>query len=159
MTKALWAATIFLSAFLVFQIQPLIAKLMLPWFGGAAAVWTTSLVFFQAVLLLGYAYAHALRNWIPTRIQPLIHLGLLGVSLVSLPVHLRPEIHIADPAWRYSDHMIGGGTKSFETLDPGRLFALRPIRCLRIIGQGKHRLWTPRNSEQSNPSSLLGALP
>ena|GEM_PF-2841482 len=55
--------------------------------------------------------------------------------------------------------MIGAGTKSFETLGPGRLFALRPIRFLRTIGQVKRCLWTAKNSEQPNTSSLLGPLP
>ncbi|MGH8703767.1 MAG: hypothetical protein ACREVR_21660, partial [Burkholderiales bacterium] len=53
----LHAATIFLSAFLLFLVQPVIAKQILPWFGGAAAVWATCLVFFQSVLLFGYAYS------------------------------------------------------------------------------------------------------
>ena len=53
----LYAATVFLSAFLLFLVQPLLAKQILPWFGGVAAVWAICLVFFQSVLLLGYAYA------------------------------------------------------------------------------------------------------
>ena len=53
-----WAGAIFLSAFLLFQVQPLLAKIILPWFGGGAGVWTTSLVFFQVSYLLGNAYAH-----------------------------------------------------------------------------------------------------
>ena len=53
----LFALTIFASAFLLFLVQPIIAKQILPWFGGSAAVWTTCLVFFQAALLAGYAYA------------------------------------------------------------------------------------------------------
>ena len=53
----LYAFTIFVSAFLLFLVQPVMAKQILPWFGGSATVWTTCLVFFQAVLLLGYAYA------------------------------------------------------------------------------------------------------
>ncbi len=60
-----YAATIFLSSFLLFLVQPIIAKQILPWFGGSAAVWTTCLVFFQSVLLAGYAYAdwtHAARR-------------------------------------------------------------------------------------------------
>src|SRR5246127_4932606 len=54
----LYAATIFLSAFLLFQVQPLIAKFILPWFGGSAAVWSAALLFFQLVLLAGYFYAY-----------------------------------------------------------------------------------------------------
>src|SRR5258707_1111248 len=55
----LYAVTIFLSAFLLFQVQPLIAKVILPWFGGSAAVWTTCMLFFQLLLLAGYVYSHA----------------------------------------------------------------------------------------------------
>jgi hypothetical protein len=55
--------------------------------------------------------------------------------------------------------MIGAGTKLFETLGPGRLFALRPIGFLRTIGQVNRPLWTPKNSEQPNTSSLLGPIP
>ncbi len=82
----LHAATIFLSAFLLFLVQPILAKQILPWFGGAAIVWTTCMVFFQFVLLLGYAYSH----WITTRVRsPLqnwIHIGLLVASLAFLPI-------------------------------------------------------------------------
>jgi hypothetical protein len=82
----LYALTIFLSAFLLFQVQPLIAKLILPWFGGAAAVWTTCLMFFQVALLLGYLYAHGLIRIFSVRQQTRIHLALLAASLLSLPI-------------------------------------------------------------------------
>ena len=62
-----YAATIFLSSFLLFLVQPLIARLILPWFGGSAAVWTTCMLFFQVVLLVGYAYAHLLERLVPKR--------------------------------------------------------------------------------------------
>src|SRR5262245_21233185 len=63
---ALWAGTIFLSAFLLFAVQPILGKLILPWFGGAAAVWTTSLMFFQFAYLLGNIYAWWLSQRGPT---------------------------------------------------------------------------------------------
>lgn len=100
MTKTLWGSTIFLSAFLAFQVQPLVAKMILPDFGGAAGVWTTCLVFFQAALLLGYAYAHGLRKWVPPRFQSYAHLGLLALSLLALPIHPKASGHLADPSWR-----------------------------------------------------------
>src|ERR1700677_1964101 len=81
----LFAATIQLSAFLLFQVQPLIAKLILPWFGGSAAVWTSCMLFFQMALLGGYAYAHWLNAQKSSR-QTAIHLGLLVVSFASLPI-------------------------------------------------------------------------
>ena len=57
-----YAITIFLSAFLLFEVQPIIAKMILPWFGGTSAVWSTCMLFFQVVLLLGYLYAHWLNR-------------------------------------------------------------------------------------------------
>ena len=80
-----YAATIFLSAFLLFLVLPIIAKQILPWFGGSAAVWTTCLVFFQSVLLAGYAYADASMK-LGARRQALLHLALLAVSLGFLPI-------------------------------------------------------------------------
>ncbi len=82
----LHAATIFLSAFLLFLVQPVLAKQILPWFGGAAIVWTLCMVFFQLVLLLGYAYAHWLASRIEASKQAWIHIALLAASLVFLPI-------------------------------------------------------------------------
>ena len=80
-----YAATIFLSAFLLFLVQPIIAKQILPWFGGSSAVWTTALVFFQSTLLAGYAYAD-LTHRLGVRRQTFLHVGLLMLSLLSLPI-------------------------------------------------------------------------
>jgi len=85
----LFAATILLSAFLLFQVQPLIAKLILPWFGGSAAVWTSCMLFFQMALLGGYAYAHWL-NGQPGKRQTLMHIALLAASLLVLPILPNP---------------------------------------------------------------------
>ncbi|MGH9645176.1 MAG: spermidine synthase [Bryobacteraceae bacterium] len=82
----LYAITIFLSAFLLFQVQPLIAKIILPWFGGSAAVWAAALLFFQLSLLAGYAYAHALIKLTKARTQLLVHGTLLVVSCALLPI-------------------------------------------------------------------------
>src|SRR5579864_4544100 len=81
----LFAATILVSAFLLFQVQPLIAKLILPWFGGSAAVWTSCMLFFQLALLGGYAWAHWLSEQ-PTKRQIALHVGLLLISLAVLPI-------------------------------------------------------------------------
>src|SRR5512142_1096618 len=83
----LYALTILVSAFLLFQVQPVIAKIILPWFGGSAAVWTTCLLFFQVVLLLGYLYAHGLVRYLQPRVQMAVHTGLLLVSALALPVY------------------------------------------------------------------------
>ena len=91
----LHAATIFLSAFLLFLVQPILAKQILPWFGGAAIVWTLCMVFFQFVLLLGYAYAHWLSSRVAARRQAWIHIALLLASLAFLPI-------VPDAAWKPS---------------------------------------------------------
>jgi len=88
----LHAATIFVSAFLLFLVQPILAKQILPWFGGAAIVWTLCMVFFQLVLLLGYAYAHWLTGRKPAH-QAYIHMALLAAALVFLPI-------TPDPWWK-----------------------------------------------------------
>jgi hypothetical protein len=82
----LYASTIFLSAFLLFQVQPLISRFILPWFGGGPAVWTTSLLFFQTVLFAGYAYAHASEQYFRPRVRTVVHLTLLVAALLTLPI-------------------------------------------------------------------------
>ncbi len=83
----LYALTIVVSAFLLFQVQPIIAKIILPWFGGSAAVWTVCMLFFQMALLLGYLYAHALVRYLKPRTQMLVHAGLLLASALALPIY------------------------------------------------------------------------
>jgi SAM-dependent methyltransferase len=99
----LYAATIFVSAFLLFLVQPIIAKQILPWFGGAAAVWTTCLVFFQATLLAGYAYSDLVIHRLRPRVQISAHIALLALSLVLLPIvpgaQWKPT-GSENPAWR-----------------------------------------------------------
>ena len=83
--RAISGLAIFLGAFLLFQIQPMIAKMILPWFGGSAVVWTVCMLFFQTVLLLGYGYAHWLSGQTRTGAYWL-HVGLLAASLALLPI-------------------------------------------------------------------------
>ena len=82
----LHAAVIALSSLLLFLVQPLIARLILPWFGGTAAVWTTCMLFFQTLLLAGYAYAHATNARLAPRTQALVHTVLLLGALALLPI-------------------------------------------------------------------------
>jgi SAM-dependent methyltransferase len=89
----LYALTIFTSAFLLFLVQPVSAKQILPWFGGSAAVWTTCLVFFQFLLLFGYAYSDWTTRKLAPRTQVGLHVVLLLASLASLPI-------IPDAAWK-----------------------------------------------------------
>ncbi|MGH7866458.1 MAG: ferrichrome ABC transporter permease, partial [Candidatus Dormibacteraceae bacterium] len=86
MNRVLFPVTVFLSAFLLFQVQPIMGRFILPWFGGTPAVWSVCLLFFQAMLLAGYAYAHWLR-------RPRIHVVVLAASVALLPViPARPAI-------------------------------------------------------------------
>jgi hypothetical protein len=84
--RPLYFLAIFFSAFLLFQVQPLIAKIILPWFGGSAAVWIVCLLFFQVVLLLGYLYAHFLTHVVPLRAQRWIHAAVVVASIAALPI-------------------------------------------------------------------------
>lgn len=82
---AAYLVTVFLSSFLLFQVQPLIGRYILPWFGGSPAVWTTCMLFFQVMLLAGYGYAHCLTG-LSAKKQRLVHLALLAASLAFLPI-------------------------------------------------------------------------
>jgi SAM-dependent methyltransferase len=89
----LYASTILVSAFLLFQVQPIIAKLILPWFGGSAAVWTVCVLFFQLLLVAGYLYAHWLVRGLGARAQALVHIALLAAGVAALPI-------LPDAAWK-----------------------------------------------------------
>lgn len=83
----LWfAAATLLGAFLVFQVQPVISKCVLPWFGGTPAVWTTCMLFFQLLLFAGYMYAHLLKTYFRPAVQGTIHLVVLGSAALALPI-------------------------------------------------------------------------
>jgi spermidine synthase len=82
----LFSATVFVSAFLLFLVQPLIARIILPWFGGTASVWTTCLMFFQFTLLAGYLYAHGAVRFLSPVKQAWVHITLLALSLAMLPI-------------------------------------------------------------------------
>jgi predicted O-methyltransferase YrrM len=87
----LYSLTVFLSAFLLFQVQPIVAKMILPWFGGSSAVWSTCMLFFQVVLLLGYLYAHWLHEKLAPRRQAAVHIAALALSLAALPMLPNPN--------------------------------------------------------------------
>ncbi|MGE0855457.1 MAG: hypothetical protein AB7L18_05145, partial [Hyphomicrobiaceae bacterium] len=89
---ATFTATLFLSAVLLFSIQPLFAKMVLPTLGGTPAVWAVSLCFFQAALLAGYSYAHALNRYARPELAPLVHLGLISVAALTLPFGLPADL-------------------------------------------------------------------
>jgi hypothetical protein len=96
---SLFAVTLYISAGLMFLVEPMVAKMVLPQLGGSPSVWNTCLVFFQATLLLGYAYAHALTRLAPRRAQILIHVAVL-LPLVALSLPLNISANLPPPgAW------------------------------------------------------------
>src|SRR6267142_1470604 len=116
----IYAATIFLSSFLLFLVQPLIARLILPWFGGSAAVWTTCMLFFQVLLLAGYAYAHALGK-LAARREPITRILLLLGATVGLPYFLLASTSPLIQAWF---------ARARPGENPYRLFALSNFASL-----------------------------
>jgi SAM-dependent methyltransferase len=152
--RSLYGSTIFLSAFLLFVVEPMAAKQLLPTLGGSSAVWTTCLVFFSVMLLFGYLYAH----WISTNFQPIhqaiIHIVLLTAALLTLGVHVRPgptavSYHPALTVFRVLATVIGlpylalSATTplltawyagSFGSDSPYRLFALSNLASLLALG-------------------------
>jgi hypothetical protein len=102
---ALFVTTSFLTASLLFLVQPMVGRMVLPAFGGSPQVWTTSMLFFQAALLAGYGYTHLASTRVPRRAQPWTHLALALVPLVALPIALTVA-----PSGR------GGLAPSFELL-------------------------------------------
>ncbi|MBF0130396.1 MAG: fused MFS/spermidine synthase [Alphaproteobacteria bacterium] len=106
----LFAGTVFSSAFLLFLVQPIIAKQILPWFGGSSMVWSICLVFFQGVLLAGYAYADGIARRLAPPVQAAVHVLLLFAAVVTLPI-------VADASWKPT----GGEDPTWRIL--GLLFA------------------------------------
>jgi hypothetical protein len=105
----LFTLTILLSALLLFFVQPLYTRMVLPQIGGAAAVWTTAMLFFQAVLILGYAYAHLSSRHLAPRVQLVLHVGLLILALAFLPLAIPHDLSydatrpvISQTLWLYA---------------------------------------------------------
>jgi SAM-dependent methyltransferase len=148
--RSLYALTIFLSAFLLFVVEPMVAKQLLPTLGGSSAVWTTCLVFFSIVLLLGYLYAHWLSSRFTPTQQAVIHIVLLTSALLMLGVAVRPKAsavsyHPAITVFRVLATVIGlpylalsattpllnsWYARSFAGQSPYRLFALSNLASL-----------------------------
>ena len=98
LTPALFAVAIFTSACLVFVVQPMVAKLVLPTLGGSPSVWNASMVFFQTALLVGYGYAHLLQRVGSLRGQVGMHLALLLAAALFLPLRINGLLGDPDPA-------------------------------------------------------------
>ena len=84
----LFAGVLFLNAFLLFWVQPLFARMVLPVLGGSPSVWTTCMLFFQAALLAGYTYGHAGLRWFGIRRQAAIHCVIVWIPLLLLPIEV-----------------------------------------------------------------------
>jgi SAM-dependent methyltransferase len=148
--RCLYALTIFLSAFLLLVVEPMAAKQLLPTLGGSSAVWTTCLVFFSVVLLLGYLYAHWISSLFDPKQQAVIHILILTMALLTLGIHIQPgpaavSYHPALTVFRVLATVIGlpylalSSTTplltawyagSFEGRSPYRLFALSNFASL-----------------------------
>jgi SAM-dependent methyltransferase len=119
----LFAAASFVGASLVFLVQPMVAKMVLPVLGGSPAVWNTALVFFQAMLLAGYTYAHVSYRWLGPRRQPVLHLVVLLVPLAALPLALpdwtAPATGI--PLWLLGVLAVTAGAPYFAVATAGPL--------------------------------------
>jgi len=104
-TKFLFAATSFLSAFLLFQVQLIVSKYILPWFGGSAAVWTTSMLVFQMLLLCGYVYSHLISARLSATAQARLHTVLLAAVflLISMLTFLWPSAITPGASWKPAD--------------------------------------------------------
>ncbi|GAA0636553.1 fused MFS/spermidine synthase [Brevundimonas lenta] len=98
LTPILFAVAIFTSASLVFVVQPMVTKLVLPMLGGSPSVWNTSMVFFQTALLAGYAYAHAVQRVKSIKAQVGIHLALLTAAALFLPLHINGWLGDPNPS-------------------------------------------------------------
>ncbi len=98
----IYAVTIFLSAFLLFQVEPMLAKYILPWFGGAASVWNTCLLFFQLLLVVGYLYAHLLGTRLSARSQVIVHLALVMgcAALMAILATVWKSPIMPGPSWK-----------------------------------------------------------
>src|SRR5262245_9960500 len=97
----LFGAAILVSSWLLFLVQPMFAKMVLPRLGGTPAVWNTCVVFFQATLLAGYLYAHLTTRWLGVRRQALVHLAVLVLPLFALPIAVtgNPPPTDGTPVW------------------------------------------------------------
>lgn len=114
---SLFALSIFTSAFLLFMVQPLFSKIVLPSLGGASAVWITLMFVYQGLLLLGYGYAHALSHWVPQRLQVPLHLILVIASFLMLPLAAHADLALPADAqpilWLIKTALLGVGLPFF----------------------------------------------
>ncbi|HET7159582.1 MAG TPA: hypothetical protein VFI62_11330, partial [Burkholderiales bacterium] len=121
-----FAITLFLSSSLLFVVQPMIAKMVLPMLGGTPAVWNTCMVFFQGMLLAGYLYAHASTRWLRFRHQAALHIFLLAASMIALPIvvtaqHSEPPVTGMPIGWLLRVLLVTVGIPFFLVSSSGPL--------------------------------------
>lgn len=152
---ALFLLTVFTSAFLLFQVQPLISKYILPWFGGSPAVWTTCMLFFQITLFGGYLYAHFLTARMSPKWQGITHITLLAAALAFLPItpsETWKPTDASNPAWRIITLLAATvGLPYFILSATGPLLQGWFLKA--VPGQSPYRLYA-----LSNVGSLLALL-
>ena len=150
-----FALAIFVSAFLLFQVQPLISKFILPWFGGSPGVWTTAMLFFQVLLFLGYTYSHITSQLLSLRGQTLVHAGLLIAALLLLPIipsETWKPANDAEPTWRILGLLaVTVGLPYFVLSSTGPLLQAWYTRA--YLGRSPYRLYA-----LSNVGSLLALI-
>jgi hypothetical protein len=140
---ALYALTIFCGAFLVFLVEPIVAKALLPWFGGAASVWATCLMFFQVSLLLGYVYADQLVRRLAPRAQVIVQLLLVSGGAMLLPI-------IPSPRWKPF------GTENPALLTLGALASTVGIPFVLMAATGPLvQVWYSRRYPHRSPYRLF----
>jgi hypothetical protein len=150
----LYAYVVFLSAFLLFLVQPMVARQLLPVLGGSSAVWTTCLVFFQTALLLGYLYADFVATRLRPRAQALIHVTLLAAALATLGLHVRANQWTA--VW-YPMLTVFGLLSAIVGLPYLALSATTPL--LQSWYTGSFRAtWSYKMFSLSNAGALLALL-
>ncbi len=113
---------VFLSAYLLFVVQPMVGKYLLPLLGGGPSVWNTAMLFFQVLLLGGYAYAHGMARFVPVRSQYIVHLSLFALAALSLPLALTPGAEPTGQDPRAGRHFPDSGGRIL------RLLGARPDR-------------------------------
>lgn len=158
-----FGATSFLSAFLLFQVQLIVSKHIVPWFGGSAAVWTTSLLVFQVLLLAGYAYSHWISERLSTRQQAKLHIGLLVVTctIVAVLSFVWPSAITPGSSWK-----LNGGSPVLNVIAILLVAAGLPFFVLSTTGPLLQHWFAAQGADSrtyrlysvSNLGSLIGLL-
>ncbi len=143
----IYVITTLASALLLFEVQPIIGKFILPWFGGSPAVWTTSMVFFQTLLFAGYAYAHLSQKLLGARTQAVVHIALLAVAACLLPIapdaSWKPDVPAA-PTWHILSLLgVSVGLPYFVLSATGPL--VQAWFCRAFPGRSPYRLYAVSN--------------